>query len=75
MTESPFFPKYTKGSSYLKLNGDALPSEESQTEKDKYHRISLIDGIFKNELIYKTETDSRPQEKKKLYLPQGIARG
>ena len=37
-------------------------SEGSQTEKDKYHMISLIHGIFKNytdELIYKTETDSQ----------------
>ena len=37
-------------------------SEVSQTEKDKYHMISLIWGIFKNdtnELIYKTETDSQ----------------
>ena len=36
-------------------------SELSQTEKDKYHIISLICGIKKsdtNELIYKTETDS-----------------
>ena len=33
-------------------------SEVSQTEKDKYHIISLICRIFKkgtNELIYKTE--------------------
>ena len=62
-----FSPKYTKGSSYLKLNRDALPSEESQIEKDKHHRISLIDEIFKNELIYKTETDSGPQEKKIMF--------
>ena len=37
-------------------------SEGSQTEKDKYHMISLIHGIFKNytdELIYKTETESQ----------------
>ena len=37
-------------------------SEESQTEKDKYHMISLICGIWKNdtnELIYKTEIDSQ----------------
>ena len=34
-------------------------SEVSQTEKDKYHMISLISGIYKkgtNELIYKTES-------------------
>ena len=38
-------------------------SEVSQTEKDKYHMISLICRILKkndtNELIYKTETDSQ----------------
>ena len=36
-------------------------SEVSQTEKDKYHMISLTCGTYKNdtnELIYKTETDS-----------------
>ena len=35
-------------------------SEISQTEKDKYHMISLPCGIFKkatNELIYKTKTE------------------
>ena len=35
-------------------------NEESQTEKDKYHMISLPCGIFKkatNELIYKTKTE------------------
>jgi len=35
-------------------------NEVSQTEKDKYHMISLICGIFKkatNELIYKTEIE------------------
>ena len=30
-------------------------SEISPTEKDKYHMISLICGLKKNELIYKTE--------------------
>ena len=37
-------------------------SEVSQTEKDKYHIISLICGILKNgtsELIYKTEIESQ----------------
>ena len=38
-------------------------SEVSQTEKDKYHMISLMCRIFKkndtNELIYKIETDSQ----------------
>ena len=36
--------------------------EVSQKEKDKYHMISLICGVYKNntsELIYKTETDSQ----------------
>ena len=35
-------------------------NEVSQAEKDKYHMISLICRILKNdtnELIYKTETD------------------
>ena len=35
-------------------------NEVSRTEKDKYHVISLICGILKNntnELIYKTEID------------------
>ena len=35
-------------------------SEVSQTKKDKYHRISLVCGIFlngTNELIYKTEIE------------------
>ena len=34
----------------------------SEAEKDKYHMISVICGIFKNdthELIYKIETDSQ----------------
>ena len=37
-------------------------SEVSQTEKDKYHMISLICGILKkdtNEFIYKTKIDSQ----------------
>ena len=37
-------------------------SEVCHTEKDKYHRIAFICGIFKNdtnEFIYKTETDSQ----------------
>ena len=36
-------------------------SEVSQTEKDKYHMLSLICGILKNDtngLTYKTGTDS-----------------
>ena len=35
-----------------------------QTEKDKYHMISLTCGILKNdanEFIYKTETDSQTE--------------
>ena len=45
--------------------------EISQTEKDKYHMISLICGIFKeptNELIYKTELQ---MSKINLWLPGG----
>ena len=37
-------------------------SEVSYTEEDKYHMISLICGILKNdtnELIYKTEINSQ----------------
>ena len=39
-----------------------MPTEISQTEKDKYHMILLICRIFKNdtnELVYKTEIDSQ----------------
>ena len=39
-----------------------IQSEVSQTEKDKYHMISLICEILKNdtnELIYKIEIDSQ----------------
>ena len=47
-------------------------SEVNQTEKDKYHMILLICGIFKkndtNELIYKTETDLQIS-KTNLWLP------
>ena len=48
-------------------------SEVSQKEKDKYHMISLISGILKNDtngLIYKTETDSQTS-KTNLRLPKG----
>ena len=38
-------------------------TEWSKSDKDKYHMISLIGGIWKikwpNELIYKTEKDSQ----------------
>ena len=37
-------------------------SEVSQTEKDRYHMISLVCGIYENDtnkLIYKTEIDSQ----------------
>jgi len=36
-------------------------SEISQTDKDKYHMLSLICGVSKDvtdEIIYKTETES-----------------
>ena len=43
--------------------GIIIGSELSQTEKDKYHEISVICGILKkkdaNELIYKREVDSK----------------
>ena len=42
--------------------GIIILSEVSQIEKDKYHMISFICGILKNdtnELIYKTGTDSQ----------------
>ena len=51
-------------------------SEVSQTEKDKYHMISLICGTKKNyinELIYKTEIDS--DIKSNLWLPKGKGGG
>ena len=47
-------------------------SEVSQTEKNKYHMISLISGIEKydtNKLIDKTETGS--QTEINLWLPKG----
>ena len=52
-------------------------TEVSQTEKDKYHRISLIYGILKiyaNELIYKTEIDPQTY-KTNLWLPKGKGEG
>ena len=49
-------------------------SEVSQTQKDKYHMMSLIYGIQNkekdtNELIYKTEIDPQTQ-KTNLWLPK-----
>ena len=47
-------------------------TEWNELEKDKYHMISLIRGIFKNdtnELIYKIETDSQTS-KTNLPLPK-----
>ena len=52
-------------------------SEVSQTEKDKYHIISLICGILKNDtnaLIYTTEIDSQTL-KTNLWLPKGKGGG
>ena len=48
----------------------------SESDKDKYHMISLICGIFKNtnELIYKKETDSQTQ-KTNFRLPKGKGGG
>ena len=52
-----------------------IPTEVSQTEKDKYHRASFICRILKkkkkkdtNELIYKTEID--PQAQKQTHRKQ-----
>ena len=48
-------------------------SEVSQTEKGKYHTLSLICRIYKNdtyELIFKTETDPQT-EKTNLWLSKG----
>ena len=48
----------------------------SQKEKDRYHMISLICRIQKNdtnELIYKTKTDSQTL-KTNLWLPKGKGR-
>ena len=48
-------------------------SEVNQTKKDKYHMISLICGILKNntaELTYETEMDSQIQ-KTTIWLPKG----
>ena len=52
-------------------------SELSQTEKDKYHMVSLMWNLIKNdtnELIYKTETDSQIS-KSNLWLPKGKHEG
>ena len=49
-------------------------SEVSQTEKDKYHMIALIQYVEskkkKKELIYKTGIDP-PTQKTNLWLPKG----
>ena len=50
-------------------------SEVSQTEKDKYHMISFIAGIYKNdtnELIYKIDSQTW---KINLSLPKGKGGG
>ena len=55
------------------MDPEIILSEISQTEKDKYHIISLICGILKNdknELTYKTEIDSQTW-KTNLWLPKG----
>ena len=49
------------------------PTKRNKSDKDKYHMILLICGIFKNDrnvLIYKTEIDSQTQ-KTNLWLPGG----
>ena len=50
-----------------------IQNEVSQVDKDKYHMISLIGGIFKkdtNEFIFRTVTDSWTL-KTNLCLPKG----
>ena len=52
-------------------------SKISQTEKDKYHMVSLKVELKKNdtnELIYRTETDSQTS-KTNLWLPKGKSGG
>ena len=46
-----------------------IPSEVSQTEKDKYHDITYMWSL-KKELICKTEIDSQTQNRN-LSLPKG----
>ena len=53
--------------------GIIMSGEISQRKEDKYHMLSLICGILKNdtnELIYKTEIDSQTN-KTKLWLQKG----
>ena len=53
------------------------PAEVSQTEKVKYHMISLICGIQNhgtNESIYKTEIQSQIQ-RANLWTPKGQEQG
>ena len=49
-----------------------IPSEGSQTEKDKYHMMSHVQNLKQdtNALIYETETDLQTQ-KASLGLPKG----
>ena len=52
-------------------------SEVGQTKKDKYHMISLLCGLLKNdrnEFIYRTEMDSQTL-KTNLGLPKGKVAG
>ena len=52
-------------------------SEVSQTQKDVYHMMSLIDGIWKmgtNEFTYMTEVEAQMQ-KTHLWLPGDKGRG
>ena len=52
---------------------EIILSKVTQTGKDKYHMISLICGIKKNdenELIYKTYTDPQTY-KTNFWLPKG----
>ena len=49
---------------------DIIPSEVSQTEKDKYYDVTCMWNLKNdtNELIYKSEIDSQTQ---KTWLPKG----
>ena len=70
--------KYCKTFAATWLDPETIIQREvSQTEKDKYHMISLICGIYKNdthELIQRTKIDSQTQ-KTNLWLPIGKGRG
>ena len=52
-------------------------TRDHHTQKDKYHKITLICGLCKtdsNKLIYKIQMDSKTQ-KSNLWLLKGMAGG